>query len=239
MQKIAVIIPCFNEAKRLSPETFLRFLNDNIDFDLHFVNDGSSDATGDMLSNMQVQDPTRVHVLTSEKNMGKSHAVRAGILKAAQISAYDSFGYLDADLSTSLEEFKNLHAFLQEKQASFVAGSRVKMVNTHITRSAFRHVTGRALATIIDSRFKLGIYDTQCGAKCFTRELCAVFTSPFHTRWLFDIEVFLRIRKMFPDSRLMEKPLSAWKEPGASRLNIFHFPLITKEIISLLRHYGN
>jgi dolichyl-phosphate beta-glucosyltransferase len=239
MQKIAVIIPCFNEAKRLSPALFTDFAQLHPDIDLFFVNDASTDNTLALLQEIAASFPHRINVLNLPVNAGKGNAVRQGILTAIKRDDYSSLGYLDGDLATSLEEFNNLCQLLHDENAVLVTGCRVKLVNSHIIRSTFRHFVGRIIATIVDSRFKLGIYDTQCGAKCFRKDVTVVFQEPFKTRWLFDIEVFLRLRQKFPASLVIEKPLSQWREPGESKLNMWSFPAITKEIISLLRHYRN
>ena len=237
MPKIAIIIPCHNEANRLSAKAFLHYLTTNDHAHFFFVNDGSTDSTPAIIENLKQSDPQRIHVLHLHANKGKSEAVRTGILDASRNSAYDYFGYLDADLSASLKEFGSLYEFMLKSNADFVSGSRVKMLNTRIDRSAFRHIAGRALATVIDSRYNLGIYDTQCGAKCFTRKIISVFDEPFHTKWFFDIEIFLRLRKIFPSMKAVEKPLNEWKEPGGSKLTAFSFPTITKEIITLFSNY--
>ena len=49
MEKICVIIPCYNEAQRLELEVFREFVGREERFDFCFVNDGSQDNTSEVL----------------------------------------------------------------------------------------------------------------------------------------------------------------------------------------------
>lgn len=237
MSEIALIIPCYNEQNRLSPDIFLQFLLAHPELHFFFVNDGSSDNTLELLNVIKNKLPGRVTIIHLNQNLGKGNAIRSGILAASNNTTYSYFGYLDADLSTSLEELLRLFEILKNKNANLVAGSRIKMHNARIERSAFRHAVGRVIATIIDSKYRLEIYDTQCGAKCFNRNVLDIFKDRFHTRWFFDIEMFLRLRQNFSNALLIEEPLNYWSDPAGSRLSVFSFPLVAKEIISLFTHY--
>lgn len=238
MSKIAVIIPVYNEALRLQPEEFTRFVLAHTDVVLFFVNDGSNDQTVELLEKMKDAVPAFIKVLSLPANKGKANAVRQGILMALAEGEFSHIGYLDADLSTSASELYRLYQYALSNQYDYVLGSRVKLLNTVIERSFSRHIAGRMIATLIDSRYRLGVYDTQCGAKCFTQGLARQFVEQsFFTTWFFDVEILLRIRKYQPASRGAEIPLTAWKDPGNSSINFFSFPLVVKEIFSLFTHY--
>lgn len=238
MSKTALIIPCYNEAMRLRADAFETFLYDRSDTDLFFVNDGSTDQTKPILEQLQSKFPSQVSITDLGTNQGKAVAVRAGLQKAAAARLYSHIGYLDADLSTSLEEFRRLYDVLIANNADYIYGSRVKMLHTDIQRSAYRHLTGRLIATIVDLRMRLGIYDTQCGAKWFSTYMVHGFCQQsFKTKWLFDIEIFLRIRKMFPLSVGIEKPLTKWKDSDHSKIGILDFAVVCKDIATLFKHY--
>ena len=79
---ITIIIPAYNEEETL-PDIISRLTKlakriDNYDFEFLFVNDGSRDHTGDLLSNFAKQDP-RVSYINLSRNFGKEIAVAAGI----------------------------------------------------------------------------------------------------------------------------------------------------------------
>ncbi len=239
MQKIAIIVPCYNEFERLQPGAFSGFLDEHDDVTIFFVNDGSSDKTPGVLEAIHTDQPIKTRIIHLPKNGGKGRAIREGLLAPLAEGGFTYAGYLDADLSTSLAEYYRICQFAKEKSLDYVLGSRIKILQSSIRRSFFRHIAGRFIATIIDSRFRLGIYDTQCGAKCFKVSILqSLLDKPFRTKWFFDVELFLRARKLFPGAKGMEIPLDEWTDPGKSRLNIFHFPAVTLDIISLMRNYS-
>jgi dolichyl-phosphate beta-glucosyltransferase len=240
MSSIALIIPCFNEAARLSIPDFTAFLNANPSWTLVFVNDGSTDHTASLLDSIKNNFPLRTILLHFEQNKGKAAAIYEGMKRCStpESGQFDYIGYLDADLSTSLNEMLRIAAIARDQDLDYACGSRIKKLNADIHRSLFRHLTGRVIATIIDYRFTLGIYDTQCGSKLFRPQLVNIITERnFHTRWLFDIEIFLRINRKAPGSRGEEIPLLAWTCRKGSKLSIFHSISILKEINSLFKHY--
>jgi len=238
MQTCAIIVPCYNEAGRLRAERFTRFLQDKPDVICIFVNDGSSDNTLTILQEIKSELPQQVHILSLPENRGKAEAVRAGLLEAVQKENTGFAGYLDADLSASPDLFYELFKQVRDNGYAYVFGSRIRMLGTTIKRRFFRHAAGRFIATLVDHTFQLGIYDTQCGAKCFRKEIIpAVFNTPFSTRWLFDVEIFLRIRKEWPGARGLEYPLRHWENVSGSKLGLRHFPRIMREIRLLKKNY--
>ena len=67
--------------------------------------------------------------------------------------------------------------------------------------------------------------DTQCGAKVMKPSIVtAVFEKPFKTRWLFDVEIFIRMRKIFgkdmATSLICEQPLKRWIHADGSKLSM-------------------
>lgn len=229
-------MPCFNEANRMQPQNFVAFGKANSGSVFFFVNDGSRDNTGELLEKIKEQLPNS-RVIHLSENKGKGEAVRQGLLAAID-EEFAFAGYIDADLSTSLEEFQRLCEFAKEKNADVVFGSRIKKLDSHIERSAARHLIGRGIATLIDNRFRLGIYDTQCGAKIFNRHLLpAVLNEPFLTRWFFDVELFLRIRNENKAAAAYEVPLQKWTNVKNSKISLASFPSVAKELWTLSRKY--
>src|SRR5437868_14154596 len=106
MPSFAIIIPCYNEAKRLHKNAFVQFISIHPDVHIYFVNDGSTDGTGNILKELQEQSLS-ISIINLQQNKGKGEAIRAGMLQLYH--EYEYIGYLDADLSTSLEEFYNLY----------------------------------------------------------------------------------------------------------------------------------
>jgi len=239
MSSIAIIIPCFNEAGRLDKTSFSSFLSAYPTRTLLFVDDGSTDTTAAWIEDLKKEVPGQVLSIHLGTNQGKASAIAAGISHCLRtVNRFDFIGYLDADLSVSLEEMQRICTIVEQEQLDYGFGSRIKRLNATIDRSSFRHITGRIIATIIDSRFRLGIYDTQCGAKLFNTRLAAiVIDKKFITRWLFDIEIFLRIQREYPSAKGAEIPLLAWRSKKGSKLGVLQAGVIGREILRLFNHY--
>jgi glycosyltransferase involved in cell wall biosynthesis len=236
MPSLAIISPCYNEASRLQAMSFMEFGALHADVQFFFVNDGSTDATSTIL--LQIQDSLPgTRIISLEKNKGKGEAIRSGIQAALEAGCH-LIGYLDADLSTTLDEFYRLQKLALEKELDVLIGSRIKKMDTHIERSFFRHIVGRTLATIVDMKFKLGVYDTQCGAKIFKPVVIEKLISrPFETKWFFDVEILVRMRKNGEHYRMGEIPLSSWRNVSDSRLGVLSFPAVMKDLFVLLTKY--
>lgn len=235
MPSFAIIVPCYNEAKRLQQKAFVEFSKIHEDVHIYFVNDGSTDQTQNILIGLQKQS-IYFFTISLQQNKGKGEAIREGMLQLD--NNYNYIGYLDADLSTSLDEFYILYQKMLSKNVSVGFGSRIKKSDTVIERSNSRHIIGRIIATIIDAKFKLGCYDTQCGAKIFTSQILNdVIKQPFYTSWFFDVELFIRIKKHNSRLNALEIPLSVWRNVKGSKLNALSFATVIKELYILLTKY--
>lgn len=216
MQKIAIIIPCYNEEKRLEENKVSQLLS-LCDIDIYFANDGSEDNTISLLNEIKNKQQN-IKILDFKKNEGKANTIYKSV-KLLLEKKYDYIGYLDADFATSPIEFSKLIFSIEQQKYKFVIASRVLLLNTKITRKWHRHIIGRVIITLINLKFKLGIYDTQCGAKIFSTELLSkVFTEPFYTSWLFDVEIFIRLKKHNLLSNGKEMPIEEWTDVEGSKL---------------------
>jgi glycosyltransferase involved in cell wall biosynthesis len=227
-----VVVPCFNEAKRLDPQAFGDFLERTPDVTLLFVDDGSTDDTPLLLEQLRQQNSRQVSTMRLTSNVGKAETVRQGI-QAALERRPSMVGYWDADLATPLDAISRFREVLRARpEVVLVMGSRVALMGRHIRRSAVRHFLGRVFATAASLIVDLPVYDTQCGAKLFrvTPATSALFNEPFHSRWFFDVEILAR---MVVSSRhgsgalaqniIYEYPLEEWHDVPCSRLRIMDY----------------
>lgn len=100
----AIVVPCYNESERLETAIFEDFLKTHPQLTFCFVNDGSTDQTLEVLKKMEHQYPEQVNLIDQEKNLGKANAVRLGMRSILKEKNCDRIAFLDADLSTPLEE---------------------------------------------------------------------------------------------------------------------------------------
>lgn len=243
--KTVVVIPCFNEARRLDPSDYLDASRSNPDLSLLFVNDGSTDGTASLLSGLCEHAPERLHVLHLPANQGKAEAVRLGMLQAFAEGA-DVAGYFDADLATPLRELPGMLGQFANPEIYAVFGSRVGLLGRRIQRSLLRHYAGRFFATAASSMLGLAVYDTQCGAKLFRNVpgVAEVFARPFSVRWTFDVEILARCLQHSRSGRLapvesgiVEYPVSEWHDVAGSKLRAGDAFRAIVELLRIWRTY--
>lgn len=242
MQKTCIVVPCYNEADRLEKSCFLDFAASHSHISFLFIDDGSTDSTTVLLNDLKQQNPTQFNYLTRKENLGKASSVREGILKCTEWQQFDFIGYLDADLATPLSEIDFLlQHFEQSPELVLIFGSRKKKANNHIYRNTIRHIMGRVYAAFLTKTLRLNIYDTQCGAKIFrTAEAKMLFKDAFIGRWLFDVELFCRLKKIHgKNTRFLfhEVALREWVEKGHSRIRLMDLFLLPVQTVQIFLRY--
>jgi len=229
---VTVVVPCYDEARRLQPDAFLRACHETPGLHFLFVDDGSRDATPGVLRELAARAPDRLAVLALPANRGKAEAVRAG-LREAFARGHDYVGWWDADLATPLAEIPRFVAALEAApEREMVLGARIQMLGRAIERSAARHYAGRVFATAASQVLGLPVYDTQCGAKLLrsTPALAALFEEPFTSGWIFDVELLARLVRQrragggrAPADAVLELPLLAWRDVPGSKVRPWDF----------------
>jgi dolichyl-phosphate beta-glucosyltransferase len=222
-----IVVPCYNEAQRLQSKQFRWFAANYTDVRFLMVNDGSRDETLAFLQQLVVCDPSHFEVLNLAHNSGKAEAVRQGVLHAAQKQP-DYIGFWDADLATPLQAIPEFTAVLNRRpEIELLLGVRMPLLGHAIRRQPLRRLLGRAFARVVSIVLRLRIHDTQCGAKLFraTPEILSIFSQPFHSRWIFDVEVLARLSRLRrgttrPDlyQIIYEMPLDQWEDVAGSKL---------------------
>lgn len=244
MPEICLVIPCYNEARRLPADAILAFVKAHRDCSVCVVNDGSSDGTRQSLESLQARAPEQVLMVDLERNGGKAEAVRRGVLHVAATGQFEMIGYWDADLSTPLDQLQAMRDTLDEHPACVLAmGSRLKRLGSSIDRSGRRHALGRIFATSASLVLDLPVYDSQCGAKLFRASVAEVlFREPFSTTWLFDVELLARLRNHLGLTEalraIIEVPLTEWREVGGSKLGLAAMTAVPMDLFKIQRRYN-
>ncbi len=217
--RAVMIIPCFNESRRLAADEFERFCEKQDSVNFLFVDDGSTDSTVEKIEGLVSAIPGRASMLRLGQNAGKAEAIRAG-MKAVFSSGTDYAGYWDADLAAPLKEIlRFLEVLDSNPHTALVTGARIKLLGRRVERGALRHYLGRISATLVSVSLGIACYDTQCGAKVFrlTPQVESLFSRPFISRWLFDVEIIARLLVMagkdasaHPENCIFELPLMEW-----------------------------
>ncbi|MBL8293181.1 MAG: glycosyltransferase family 2 protein, partial [Bryobacterales bacterium] len=167
MRSISIVIPAYNEEKRLpgTLDAVLRFVKsrDWDEVEVLVVNDGSRDGTAELVRSY-ARDHSEVRLLENPGNRGKGYSVRHGMLEAKGEWRL----FTDADLSAPIEELPKLFEAAQREDAEIVIGSRAldrSLIGVH--QSAFRETAGRFFNLLVQLGTGLRLWDTQCGFKLF------------------------------------------------------------------------
>jgi dolichyl-phosphate beta-glucosyltransferase len=243
---LVLVVPCFNEEQRLDPSAFAAFAASRPGVRLLFVDDGSTDATPAILERIRAASPASVELVRLAANQGKAAAVREGILAGLRLDP-GLIGFWDADLSTPLAAIDDFLALAARRpDIDIILGSRVMLMGRDIRREAWRHYIGRVFATGVSLSLDLPVYDTQCGAKVFRANdaTAAVFAAPFHSPWIFDVEVLARYLALpaapgepARRDRIYELAVPVWHHVRGSKLRWTDFVRAAWELVYIHRTY--
>ena len=185
---LSVVIPAYNEVKRL-PETLIdidaKLARVKYSYEILVINDGSTDGTGEMVRRLS-HIVKNLRLVDNEKNKGKGGAVKQGMLEAKG----DYRLFMDADNSTTVDQFENMIPYFKEGYDIVIGSRDVKGAELHPAQPFYKRMLGNAGNIFIQALLLPGIWDTQCGFKCF-KASAAEKIFPFQkiNGWGFDVEI--------------------------------------------------
>jgi dolichyl-phosphate beta-glucosyltransferase len=209
---LSVIIPAYNEARRLPKHLahVLNYLRQHYPaFELIVVDDGSLDGTAAAVQAILNGEP-RARLLSYQPNQGKGRAVRTGMFASCGARVL----FLDADLSTPIEELPRALALLD--QAEVVIGSRdLPNSDVRVKQPAYRRLASEIFKW---ARYALvglwRINDTQCGFKAYRGpEARQLFALARINRFMFDVEILYLAQSA--GLRIIEMPVRWQDRPGS------------------------
>ena len=165
MKKISVIVPCYNEEETI--ELYYKEMQKvmkkikNTEFELIFINDGSSDKTLDILRNLSKNKDVRY--ISFSRNFGKEAGIYAGLKYATG----DYIGLMDVDLQDPPEMLIDMYNILEEGEYDCVATRRVSREGEPPIRSFF----ARLYYKIINKISKTEIVDGARDFRLMTRQM--------------------------------------------------------------------
>ena len=212
---LSVIIPSFNEEKRLTStlEQITAYLRkQRYASEVIVVDDGSRDRTIEVAEEKLTGFPHRI--LKQGLNQGKGTAVKRGMLEAQG----EFLLFTDADLSTPIEEAELLIARL-EKGFDIAVGSRaLPESRVQIHQNFLRESMGKIFNRIARLMSFKKIQDSQCGFKCFRREAARnLFQAQKLKGFSFDAEILYLAQKK--GYRIAEVGVT-WRNSPHSRVHI-------------------
>ena len=164
--ELSVVIPARNEAPNVVPlvAEIRRALDNQLDYEIVYVDDGSGDATSAEIRRLAGEFP-RLRLVRHQASCGQSMAVRTGVKAAAA----PWIATLDADGQNDPADIPRLWEIARAAPAApplLVAGHRQKRRDTWSKRMASRCANAIRRAMLGD-----GTPDTGCGLKLFRRDL--------------------------------------------------------------------
>ncbi len=166
MEKISVIVPCYNEQEALpifyEEITKVAKQMKKVTFEFLFINDGSKDATLEILRNLSTSDD-RVRYVSFSRNFGKEAAMYAGLEQATG----DYVVLMDADLQDPPALLPKMYDAIVEEGYDSVATRRVSRVGEPPIRSFF----ARMFYKIINKISNADIVDGARDYRLMTRQM--------------------------------------------------------------------
>jgi len=163
LPEVSVVVPLFNEQDNLTAlhEQITQALADKYNYEIVFVDDGSTDNSFNILSRLHQAD-VRVCVIRFRKNFGQTAALSAGFAHARGKIIIA----IDADLQNDPTDIPKMIAQLDEGY-DVVSGWRKKRHDNAITRLIPSRIANWLIARITGVK----LHDFGCTLKAYRREV--------------------------------------------------------------------
>jgi len=217
MFTLSVVIPAFNEARRIAGT--VRDVLSEVDRWCHrcevlVVDDGSTDGTAAVVSRLS-RDGLPVRLLRHDRNRGKGAALRAGVAESRGALVL----LTDADLATPVAEIGRLLGRIADGADIAIASRAAPGARILAHQAPLREMSGRAFNRLVQMTLLPGIQDTQCGFKLFRGpEARALFAECIVDGYAADVEVLSLARRA--GLGIAEVPV-VWSHVQGSKVRLF------------------
>ena len=227
---LSVIIPAYNEAKRIGAtlQDVARYLRRQpYSYEVIVVNNGSTDRTAEIVR--RFQDTIPGLYLIDEHRRGKGHAVATGMIRASG----DYRLFMDADNATTIDHLDVMMPSF-DRGYDVVIGS-IAVKGARIVAGGgeplWRVILGKLGNKWIQLLGVWGVSDTQRGFKVFTaRAVRDIFPRLTIFGWGFDVEVLALAMKFH--YRVKEVPVT-WNNDPDSKVNLWAYPRVLLETLKV------
>lgn len=137
MEKISILIPCYNEEKAL-PLFYDELIKNikkfpqNVEFEILFINDGSKDNTLNIIKELKNKN-NQIQYISFSRNFGKEAAIFAGLENATG----DYITLMDADLQDPPSLLLEMYNYVSKENYDAVGTRRVNRKGEPVVRSFF------------------------------------------------------------------------------------------------------
>ncbi len=216
MPRLSVIIPAYNEEKRiektlLSVDEYLS--KQSYDYEILVVNDGSKDKTAEIASGLAGK-LRGLELIDNKENNGKGWVVRQGMLSAQG----DYRLFTDADNSTTIDQIERFFPFFAQGYDIVIGSRRLKDSVIAVKQAWIRDFLGGIFRLIVHMLVPLGVKDSQAGFKIFSKKaMGAIFPKQTIFRWAFDVEILAIANKL--GFKIKEVPIK-WVNDAQSHVKV-------------------
>ena len=221
MLEIAVIIPVYNEAKRLeiTVDKSIEYISKiTKSFEIIIAEDGATDNT-DLIAERLSEKYPFVRHLHSDVRLGRGAALK----RAFSSTNANIVVYYDVDLATDLSHLRELIDAIRNGY-DIATGSRL-LKSSDVQRPFKRDFASRGFNFFLRLLLRSGIHDHQCGFKAFSRSsIRPLLDEVKDTHWFWDTEVLVRAQQK--GFKIYEFPV-VWRHGGATKVNL------RKDVISM------
>jgi dolichyl-phosphate beta-glucosyltransferase len=211
---LTVVIPAHNEARRIAGplrvvDAYLRQAHPGSD--IVVVDDGSTDATRQVVTEVAATLATPLTLLASTPNRGKGFAVRVGMLHARGARVLMT----DADLSTPIAELAKLSAAMDAGPDVVIGSRKMPGAAIEVHQPWLREAMGRVFTGLVRALI-VSVSDVTCGFKLFSRPAAqAIFARVTLDDWSFDAEALYLARRL--GLTLVEVPV-LWRDMEGTKV---------------------
>ena len=188
--KLSVVIPMYNEESIIKDtlrtvEDYMKGRFQRGEYEILFVNDGSKDRCGEIVSSCGIPS---VKLVDYEENRGKGYAIRRGVMEASG----EVVMFTDCDLAYGTEVIEKFYSALAGGECDVAVGSRPKHPEGYEGYTLLRKLVSRAYLAVLRIFGGLSLSDSQCGCKAFSGDMAKrIFAHCEIDRFAFDFEAIL------------------------------------------------
>ncbi|MEL7649840.1 MAG: glycosyltransferase family 2 protein [Sedimentibacter sp.] len=225
MEKIAVVIPCYNESFTIN-EVIRNYHNALPEADIYVYDNNSTDGTSDIAKDAGA-------IVRYEKRQGKGNVMRTMF---REIDA-DCYLIVDGDNTYSAESAREMVNYVLNEKVDMVIGDRLSSTYFSENKRLFHNSGNRLVRFLINKLFNSNISDIMTGYRAFSRLF--VKNYPVISKG-FEIETEMTIHALDKNFLIKEIPV-AYQDRVAgsvSKLNTFSDGFkVLKTIARLFRDY--
>lgn len=199
---LSVIVPAYQQEKTIYKDILQidkTFKELNYKYEIIVVNDGSTDRTYKELLKLKSK---KIKIVSYERNQGKGHAVRYGMIQAKG----DIIGFIDSGMDINPNGFEMLLQHMQWYDADIIIGSKMHPVSK-VDYPIHRKVLSWGYRFLTRRLFGFQVKDTQVGLKFFKKKVVMdVLPRLLVKQYAFDIEI-LAVAYRLGYKRIYEAPV--------------------------------